>query len=278
MTTPPLASLSLYNCSIGRDTLEALVQAGLSQHLAVLDLTGVNGLTDDICRHVLQHTTHLQRLSVKNCRRISIRALQPLANTQLQCLDVGGCFNLSAAELLQHVVMLVPSLTELHASGLGWTDHTVSQLLALRNNKNYIRQWSGLSFGFALASSLNHQTNLTAKSLRDDMVACATTLRSLALPFCETVVDNALMGMLGRNFPALEYLDVRGNPALQTVTGWYDGRASADLSAQPLTVLGRYSSITVSAVEETKRIHPLETTDLVVILDSGGMGAAIPVR
>lgn len=264
----PLASLSLYNCSIGRETLEALVSSQLTHSLAVLDLTGVNGLTDELCRMVLQQCPHLQRFSVKNCRRISVKALQPLAHSkQLTCLDVGGCFNMSAVQVLEQLVQYLPALTELHASGLGWTDASVGKLLSLNQN------WRGLSFGFSLPAQ-----NLTSKSLREDMVLSAATLRSLALPFCETLVDNALLGMLGRNFPALEYLDVRGNPALQTVTGWYDGRASADLAPQPFTVLARYSSITPSSVEETKRIHPLETVELVVILDAGGMGAAIPER
>lgn len=272
---PVLASLSLYNCSVGRDTFEAMIASGLPNHLAVLDLTGVNGLTDDLCRMILEKTVHLERFSVKNCRRISIQALKPLVSSDhLTCLDVGGCFNISASELLEHILPSLPTLTELLASGLGWTDVTVGQLVSLRK-ENDPKQWRGLSFGFCMAS-LTH--NLTAKSLREDLVVCANTLRSLALPFCETLVDNALLGMLGRNFPALEYLDLRGNPALQTVTGWYDGRASADLPPQPLTVLGRYTSMTPSSVEETKRIHPLETVDLVVILDAGGMGAAIPSR
>jgi len=60
------------------------------------------------------------------------------------------------------------------------------------------------------------------------------------------------MGMLGRNLPNLMYLDVRGNPALQTLTGWYDGRVSTNLPTQPLTILAWYSSISITSVEETK--------------------------
>jgi hypothetical protein len=37
-------------------------------------------------------------------------------------------------------------------------------------------------------------------------------------------------------------------------------------------------SLTAASVEETKRIHPLEADDLVVVLDEDGMGIAIPVR
>ena len=83
--------------------------------------------------------------------------------------------------------------------------------------------------------------------------------------------------MLGRNLPLLKYLDLRGNPALNTVTGFYDGRASADLPVQALTVLGRYTSLTENSVEETRRAHPQMTADdlLTVYLDGGGMGAGI---
>jgi hypothetical protein len=83
--------------------------------------------------------------------------------------------------------------------------------------------------------------------------------------------------ILGRHLPNVGYLDVQGNPALSTLTGWYDGRASADLPAQALLVLGRYSGLSDSSVEDTRRIHPNDapTNLLTVLLDGGGMGAAI---
>jgi hypothetical protein len=62
-----------------------------------------------------------------------------------------------------------------------------------------------------------------------------------------------------------------------TLTGWYDGRASADLPAQSLLVLGRYSGLQDSSVDDTRRIHPNEASAdlLTVVLDGDGMGAAI---
>ena len=59
------------------------------------------------------------------------------------------------------------------------------------------------------------------------------------------------------------------------MTGWYDGRVSADLPSQRLVVLGRYSGLSDNSIEETKRIHPVEAAELVVVLDGGGMGAGI---
>jgi hypothetical protein len=90
-------------------------------------------------------------------------------------------------------------------------------------------------------------------------------------------MDNAILGILGRNLPNVGYLDVRGNPGLSTLTGWYDGRASADLPAQSLLVLGRYSGLQDSSVDDTRRIHPNEASAdlLTVVLDGDGMGAAI---
>jgi hypothetical protein len=111
--------------------------------------------------------------------------------------------------------------------------------------------------------------------LRESVLEISDSLTSLALPFCETVVDNALLGILGRNLPHIRSLDLRGNPNLYTLTGFYDGRASADLPVddQMLTVLARYTGITDNSVEETKRVHP--TAQLQVFLGTGGMGAGI---
>lgn len=90
-TKPPsLGSLSLFNCSIGADTLEALESSGLGLYLAVLDLTGVNGLTDQLCSSLLKKCPHLERLSLKNGRRLTCDCLQPLVDsTSLTSLDVG---------------------------------------------------------------------------------------------------------------------------------------------------------------------------------------------
>jgi hypothetical protein len=269
-----LGSLSLYNCTLSRDTLEALVESGLGPNLAVLDLTGIHGLTDDMISTVLLPTcVNLRRLSLKNGRRLTVNTLRSVAQYQarLVTLDIGGCFNMCAEDVLE-VAPLLRVMTELHASGLGWTDETVASLLSMRtsstsmsNNQN--TGWQALSLGFSL--------QLTAPALRTSLMNAADTLISLALPFCESLVDNALMGMLGRNMPQLQYLDVRGNGGLTTLTGWYDGRVSADLPAQALVVLGRYSGMSESSVEETKRVHPVDAADLTVYLDGQGMGAGI---
>jgi hypothetical protein len=235
--TPALGSLSLYNCSMSHVTI------------------------DDMLVKLLPACPQLLRLSLKNCRRVTVDSLRAVAQYQarLQVLDVGGAFNITTDDVLE-VLPTLTALTQVHASGLSWTDEGLVRLVDMRS-------WTKLSLGFSVA--------LTAAALRPALLPLADSLTSLALPFCEGIVDNALLGMLGRNLPAVRYLDLRGNPSLTTLTGWYDGRASADLEAQPLHVLGRYSGLSEGSVEDTRRLHPREAGLLTVILDATGTGTGI---
>jgi hypothetical protein len=260
-TTIELGSLSLYNCTMSKDTVQAMVDAGMGPHLAVLDLTGVHGLGDDLLQLLLPQCVNLQRLSLKNCRRITVKSLRVVAQYQakLESLDVGGAFNLTTDDVME-VVPTLTCLEEIHVSGLGWANGTLQRLADSR-------AWISLSLNFSL--------HISQAVLRTSLIRIAGSLKSLALAFCEDVVDNTLLGMLGRNLPVLQYLDVRGNPGLTTMTGWYDGRASADLPAQALLVLARYSGLSESSVDETKRVHLLAARALTAILDGNGMGAGI---
>jgi hypothetical protein len=263
-TKPILGSLSLHNCSVAIETVGAMVESKMGPYLAVLDLSGINGLTDEMLEQLLPTCSQLQRLSVKNCRRVTNRGLTTIGQCQsstLLSLDVGGVFNVSVNHLLE-IAPQLDKLEELHASGLGWTDTTIEKLSELNST------WKALSFSFSL--------QLSQIALRQALLPIAETLQSIAMAFCENVVDNALLGMMGRNLPHVKYLDLRGNPSLTTLTGWYDGRVSADLpGAQPLTVLGRYSGLSEANVEETRQVHPFESNGLLVILDGTGTGLGI---
>lgn len=258
-----LGSLSLHNCTIADETFGCMVKSGMCMHLAILDLTGLRGLTDKLATMVFEVSPNIERLSLKNCRKITEKTTRQLILLKkLKCLDVGGCFNITTNDVLD-VIPSLPELKELHGSGLLWNDESLQALVSLRDN------WRGLSLGFS--------TNITQPVLRESLMQLGDSLRSIALPFCENIVDNALLGVLGRNMPVLQFLDLRGNGSLNTITGFFDGRTSADLPPVRLTVVGRYSGLSEASVEETRRVHPLHAAGnlLTVHLDEKGMGAAI---
>ena len=260
---PPLGSLSLHNAIIMGETIEAMVQSKMTANLAVLDLTGIQTLNDELLKQILTTAPHLRRLSVKNCRRLTNKSLITLSenSTKLYSLDIGGSYNLKINAVLEMIANL-SQLMELHASGLGWTDESVQELTSLRS-------WKALSLGFS--------SFLTAGGFKKALLNVSHSLLSLALPFCEHLVDAALLGYMGRNLPHVRALDMRGNSNLTSLTGWYDGRATIvpTVPNQPLVVLARYSGVSKSSLEDTKRIHPLEATQLNCILDSGGVGTGI---
>lgn len=257
---PELTAISLHNGSICDDTVDAMVKSGVGECVGVLDLTGMHTLTDDLVEKLLASMPNLQRLSIKNCRRLTGKSLLSVAEhaPNLTCLDVGGSYNMTTSELL-NVLPALPHLDELYAGGLGWTD---ASLLQLANE----RSWKGLGFGFS--------ANLTPAGLREAMTQQAY-LDRLSIPFCEQALDTALLGFLGRTLPGVNALDIRGNVNVTSLTSWFDGRAAIGALAQDLFVLARYSSLTKASLDETKRIHPLHSVDLTCILDGKGVGEGI---
>lgn len=262
---PPLSSLSLYNTIIQDETIQAMVESNMTYHLAVLDLTGIQSLQDAHLQQILVRAPHLQRLSIKNCRRLTHSSLECLSDyaTQLTSLDIGGTYNLEPSRVIETVAAL-SKLDELHASGLLWNDALLGELASVRN-------WKALSLGFLIPG------HTTANGLKAALINQGASLTSLAIPFCEHMVDAALLGVLGRHLPLIECLDVRGNSALNSMTGWYDGRATIQpmVAPRPLFVLGRYSGVTKANIEDTKRIHPLQAAELECSLGSDGVGKGI---
>lgn len=260
--SPALGSLSLHNWTLSSRTIRAMVQSGMGEHVGVLDLTGAQGLTDDLLSELLPKCPNILRLSLKSCRRLTNKSLDCVAKylKNLTCLDVGGSYNLAPVNVLDAVQQL-PNLVELHAGGLAWTDDTLLELVEMHLH------WTGLSIGFSKVTG--HGLRLALPHVKD-------TLTHLSLAFMENAVDNALIGFLGKHLTKLVCLDVRGNSSLSTLLGFFDGRHFNDnAEAQELFVLARYSNIQPSSVEETKRIHPLLASNLTVITDSGGNGGGI---
>jgi len=267
-TMVSLGSISFHNGMIGPKTIDGMVKSGMGPYVGVLDLTGVNSITDDLIHQLLKECPNIHRLSLKNCRKLTNRSLESISTylPQLTCLDIGGTYNMRADAVL-HTVNQLPLLTELYASGLQhWNDVTITQLVELRPT-----QWKGLGIGFcfATAAGLRHALGQT------------TNLERLNLAFCETSVDSGFLGFLGRSLPSLTVLDIRGNQAVTSLTGFYDGRThvgggnSDATTASSLFILARYSGLSNSSIEETKRIYPLQTSELTVVMDSGGSGGGI---
>lgn len=119
---PIVGSLSLHNSLISEDTVEAMIKSGMGASVGVLDLTGVQTLTDDLVSDLLSTMPNLQRLSLKNCRRLTGVSLQAVATNlqSLSSLDIGGSYNITTAELLE-VLPSMQNLDEIYAGGLGWT-------------------------------------------------------------------------------------------------------------------------------------------------------------
>lgn len=262
-TTPPLGALCLQNWTLSDRTIRAMVASNMGENIGVLDLTGVQGLTDELLLSLLPKCPNLIRLSLKNCRRITKKGLECVEQLKnLTCIDVGGSYNLTPANVL-NVVKQLPHLKELHASGIAWNDATLAELMEIRTD------WIGLSIGFSY---------ITAYGLREALPVVADTLTHLSVPFMETAVDNALIGFFGKTLTKLVALDVRGNSNVSSLTGFFDGRQFNHAEAEELFVLARYSNMQPSSVEETKRIHPVLASNLVVILDGGGVGGGIRRR
>lgn len=282
-----VASLSLHNAVILDETLQALVDSRVLPHIAVLDLTGIATLTDDMLLTILSRAgCNLQRLSLKNCRRLTNTSLTNLVDCcskHLSSLDIGGTYNMTPGAVLKAIspntirkgrwpypVTPLPHLVELHASGLNWQDSHLEPLFA-------VRAWRGLSLGF---SELLTFEGFKEALLEDSSYDMRSTLQSLALPFCENLVSNSLLGFMGRHLPHVRAMDVRGNNLLTSMTGWYDGRATirdgtlAPLN-QSLVVLARYSGITKISLENTMQDVPEAASSLTVVLDSEGVGLGI---
>lgn len=280
----PLGSLSLHNFSAASyNTFKSMELANVGVCLGVLDLTGVHGLTDEIMTDILCAGSfpHLQRLSIKNCRKITGEGLASVVNlTKLTAIDFGGCFNVKPSDVLS-IVQSHPgtengTLCEIYASGLGWTD--VDLELLIEATAGHLR---GLGVGFS--------PYISGPGLMLTVTKVADTLERLAVPFCDGM-DDAVASHLGKSLTKLNVLDIRGTK-VSSLTGLMDGRYASgaiipldevalgeafkgEAVDGHLFVLARYSGISKNSIEDTMKLQQ-NAVFLTCVLDGSGTGGGI---
>ena len=288
---PPLPLVNLSSAS--RSTFRSMEYANVGICLGTLDLTGVHGLTDYILSNILCSGSfpRLQRLSLKNCRKVTGKGIASLGKLPaLRALDIGGCFNIHPNDVIsmveKHPGTKTKTFDEIYASGLGWTDVALESIIDV--TANHLR---GLGIGFS--------PYISGPGLILTLTKAANTLDRLAIPFCEGL-DDAAAAALGKNLPKLAVLDIRGCSKVSSLTGMMDGRlsagviqigagdartdsdrgatyeSSAQAASRHLFVLARYSGITKNSLEDTMRLHHSDQGEyLTCILDGSGIGEGI---
>jgi len=269
----PLGSLSLHNYAAGSTlTFRSMEKANVGSCLGTLDITGVHGLTDTILSNIICGGSfpRLRRLSVKNCRKLTGKGIAALVKLPKLCaLDLGGCFNIHPNDVVS-LIQNHPStkkgrFQELYASGLGWTDVALEEIVDATAGS-----LRGLGVGFS--------PYISGPGLILILSKLASTLDHLAVPFCPGM-DDAVTSELGKKLLKLAVLDIRGCNKVNSLSGMMEGRAvgqSQDddvATAGHLFVLARYSGISNNSLEETIRLY--ESERLTCILDGGGIGGGI---
>ncbi|GMI16784.1 hypothetical protein TrLO_g12411 [Triparma laevis f. longispina] len=204
-------ALSFHNCALlSSSTFKCLISSDLSKIITCIDLSGCCGVTTDIFEEVVGGCKVLRRVSVKNCRRLG--GLGGLKGG-VECLDVGGCYNLKIEEVLS-VVKSSKELNEFYGAGLGWEDEDFKELCGILGK----RKCKGLSVGFSKGLSKECITdNLCTSKLLSHM-------ESLSLHFLPSV-NSSHLSKIGFLSPKLIEIDLRGCVNVTSVGPLLDARA-----------------------------------------------------
>ena len=262
----PLGSLSLHNFSTGSiHTFRSMEKANVGSCLGTLDISGVHGLTDSILSNIIccGSFPRLQRLSVKNCRKLTGKGIASLVKlTRLTALDVGGCFNVQPSDVVKliqsHPSTKKGNFTEIYAGGLGWTDVALEELVDATSGS-----LRGLGVGFS--------NYISGPGLMLTLSKLSSTLDRLAVPFC-LGMDDAAIFALGSKLPKLAVLDIRGCNNVSSLSKLMEARAGAGVTNH-LFVLARYSGISNHSLTETRKLY--DVLALECILDGKGDGGGI---
>ena len=189
----------------------------------------------------------------------------------LRAIDVGGSFNVQPSDVIDmvkdHPGTLAGTLTEIHASGLGWTDDLLQIFMQLVE-----KHLTGLSIGFSPKLTSN---------IGPILGRAGDTLTSLGMHFCECLTID-LSIQLGKLLPKLRVFDMRGASSINSITPMLDARATVNGYVKTsededdpfpfMFILARYTGITSSSLVDTRAVHAY---DFECIIDGGGAGSGV---
>jgi hypothetical protein len=121
-------TLSLQNSKVSSKFIQSVIS--ICTNLEEINLSGIFQVDDDLVLRILKTCPILERLNIRNCRKITERALQHIVDQKanISSLNLGGDVNISSQGLM--TFLKSPSaaqLTELSVAGLvGVTDEALA--------------------------------------------------------------------------------------------------------------------------------------------------------
>lgn len=123
---PSRTSLRLKNAKISGKYIRRVVER--CRALVQLDIEGTFQVDDVTVSRILECCPHLNRINLRNCRKLTDLALDNIAKNakELTALDIGGNFNMSHSGMKKFLNSpKVENFVELNISGLMLTDDAV---------------------------------------------------------------------------------------------------------------------------------------------------------
>jgi len=201
---PGLPSLSLKNSKL---TLKGFAQyVERCNSLLQLNLSGSFLVSDDVVSIVLSNCLKLEKIDLRNCRKITDESLNLIAakGSCLSSINLGGNFNVSLEGLIHFFSnnSRMELYKELYISGLPTNDEVLKLIISRCPHLVAL----GISFSF-----------LTEPVLRSLLTNIGPTLRTLLIAWIQPVsgmtiidLDISFLDFLSRSCPVLENLDITG--------------------------------------------------------------------
>jgi hypothetical protein len=201
-------TLSLKNSKITGVYLSEIIQR-CGPQLISIDVSGCLMVDDVMVEKLLQTCLQLQRLEIRNCRKLTDESLESLIRgaPHLIHINLGGNFNMTENGIIRFVEKHPnrQKLLSLNISGLPISEQTLHSLTA-----NCLSLKS-LGIGYAL---------ITEAMVRNFLEKNGNRLESLCIswltpPYSTTGVSGDIIDFISKTCPRLQTLDISG---LQNIT------------------------------------------------------------